>query len=204
MGDKKKEEFAKNRRIYDRQPTEPDSKWIAFVLYRDQDNAQRTLSAAARQYSEKHGGKFGKGMTNWFSRCCVRWRWRERCVEWDRVLDVRLREQRIKALENMQDRHMRISQSMQALGGMGLRALKKRLDEAELAGSEVISVKEILGLLDSGMKGERLNMGEPDSILENRHSVDLEKKRKVLQEIIKNPELVDGLDKVLTNANGSD
>lgn len=199
----KKETLDPDRPLFDRQPGEPDKAWQAFVFYRNME-LKRSLAGAARLYQKEQGGVGGKSLENRFGEWSGKWHWRKRVEEWDRVLDKRLREQRIYAMKNMQERHLKISQSLQALGGMGLQALQKRLKKAEDDGEETVSTKDLIALLETGMKAERLNLGEPDSIAENRHVIDVEKERRTLQELLKNPELVDAIGKALISSDDSD
>lgn len=192
----KKLELSADRPPYERQPGEPDKAWNAFVLYRDLEG-KRTLVEASKLYKQKYKVKGGKPLEQQFGQFSSKYLWRKRVEEWDRILDRRLREQRIHARAEMQRRHIELARSLQGIGALGARQLYAELKNRVAGGAIVLTAKELVALMDSGTKLERLNLGEPDSIQENRHVFDVEKERRTLQKLVENPDLMDALDEAL-------
>ncbi len=185
-----KKSLVTDRPLYDRQPGEPDKAWGVFVVYRDM-GPERSIRKAESKYKEIHGGK---GDVNYCEKLSVRWRWRERIEAWDRDLDRRLRSQRIRSLEEMRTRHIEIGKSLQSLGVLGAKQIQDEIKRAAANNEDVVlSAKDLVSLIEAGTKIERLNRGEPESIQESRHSVDVGERRKILQRIARDPDLVERL-----------
>jgi len=199
----KKFELAEDIPLFDRQPGEPDKAWQAFVFYRNLEG-KRSQSAASVLYQKTYGGKGGKSLRDWYAKLSTRYQWRKRVEAWDRVLDRRVREQRIYAREEMQRRHIELAKSMQGIGALGARQLYNELKNRVAGGAMILKPSEIAALMDSGTKLERLNMGEPDTIQEKHHVFDVEKERATLQRLVENPELVDAISEALRDEGDSD
>ncbi len=203
MAAPKKIELATDRPIYERQTGEPDKSWSAFVYYRNMEG-KRTLAGSARLYQKEHGVKGGKTLEDRFGKLSSRNRWRERVEEWDRILDKRLREQRISVRAEMQRRHIELGKSLQGVGALGAKQLYNELKARVVGGAILLSATEIAALVDKGTKMERLNLGEPDAIQETRHVFDVDKERDVLQALVKHPDLVDAISEALRDEDDDD
>jgi len=189
-----KMDLATDRPIYDRQPKEPDKAWGVFVIYRDM-GPERSIRKAESKYKETHGGK---GDVNYCEKLSVRWRWRERVEAWDGDLDRRLRAQRIRALEDMQRRHIEQGKSLQALGASGAKQLYEELKrKANDPDGYLLTAKEIVALIEAGTKLERLNLGEPDSISEQRHVIDDDEKRAAIRKLARDPDALKAIEQAL-------
>lgn len=183
-------DFADDRPVYDRQPDEPDKQWFAFRTYRDLP-AARAYRPVAEAYQKKYGGK-GKieNLVNYLTKQSVHWRWRDRCAEWDRTIDTRIRNRKLRAIEEMEARHLELAQEASSTAMIGLRAIKKLAEEAEGKGEVSLAVDSVLKLASFGIGTERVVQGEPATIEEKRHTVDVDDKRKAMQQLAKNPELL--------------
>src|SRR5262249_27838418 len=135
--------------VYERQPGESRQALAAFIAYRDLGPA-RSLA--------KVGQKLGKS-TTLMERWSARWRWTARAAAWDEELDRQARAAQVAAVKEMAERHVKLAKSLQ------FRAIERlnTLDPNELSPSEV------LRYIVEAVKLERLAMGEPETVQEDRH-----------------------------------
>jgi hypothetical protein len=191
MPKKKTIVFAKDRPIYDRQPDEPEKLWFAFKTYRDLTE-ERAHRAVATIYRKKYKVRSKvETLITYLSKHSVIWRWKERANEWDRMIDTRLRNRKMRAREEMEARHLELAYEASATAMIGLRAIKKAAEKAKAEGKEHLTVASVLDLAKFGVTTERTAKGEPSKIEEQRHKVDVDDKRKALQKLAENPELLD-------------
>lgn len=61
----------------------------------------------------------------------------------------------------------------------------------------ILNPTQLTKLADFGIRLGRLLQGEPGEITEERVSIDIREERKLLQQVIKEPEVIDALDKAL-------
>ena len=143
----------KDRKPWDRQDGETTKSWEAFVLYRDQ-GLERTLARVAKQL---------KKSTALLGRWSSQYGWKTRVREWDRECDRRARQAHLREIEKMKRRHLRDAKLLQDIAYEGF---KRRLVDAK--DGDNLSADQQLRLHESGVKLERLNMGEPGEINEQR------------------------------------
>ena len=122
---------------WEQQPGESAKAFEAFAAYRDM-GAERSLRKLTQQLH--------KNLTtirDW----SVKWNWQERVRAYDRELDRQAREQAVRSVRQMTDRHIRIAMQLQA---KAVRALEN-LDEAQL------TPKMMLAFLAKATEIERMN-----------------------------------------------
>lgn len=142
-------------RIWERLKNETDPAWEAFVLYRDM-GVQRTRKAVG-----KHLGKHVQGLQLWASE----FKWVERARAWDAEKDkVRLKGE-LSAIEDMRKRQVQLALTMQQIAGQELLKMAKAArDKGE---QMTLDPDVVLKLVKEGTTLERLNRGEPSSIVVN-------------------------------------
>lgn len=122
---------------WEQQPGESAKAFEAFAAYRDM-GAERSLRKLTQ--------RLHKNLTtirDW----SVKWNWQERVRAYDRELDRQAREQAVRSVRQMTDRHIRIAMQLQA---KAVRALEN-LDEAQL------TPKMMLAFLTKATELERMN-----------------------------------------------
>ena len=123
--------------LWEQQPGESAKAFEAFAASRDM-GAERSLRKLTQQLH--------KNLTtirDW----SVKWNWQERVRAYDRELDRQAREQAVRSVRQMTDRHIRIAMQLQA---KAVRALEN-LDEAQL------TPKMMLAFLTKATELERMN-----------------------------------------------
>jgi tRNA U34 5-carboxymethylaminomethyl modifying enzyme MnmG/GidA len=106
------------------------------------------------------------------SKASYEWQWKERAEAWEAYKVSAASDAEVEALREMRRRHVRLSHTMQHLGGDVLGALLEKVgDEPEKAHKLGVSPSEARKLAAEGLKLERLIAGEPDRI--ERHEVDV-------------------------------
>ena len=174
-----------DRALYERQPSELDEAWAWWMLIRDMTPPRR-MNALAEQISRQPQYVEKKIDVNSilhrlydYSR---QWVWRTRINEWDLELDRQYRKTLLEDRKNMARRHVKLSQGMQQLCGLGLKTM---LDKAEAAGKKIsISATDIKNLIALGVQIEREAVGEPGAIVEERHLVSGEEARDALRPVL--------------------
>jgi hypothetical protein len=131
---------------WDCQPGEGPKVWAAFCVYRDLDPATRSLSKVAQQC-----GKSKVLMARWSST----WQWVGRVQAWDSEKDRRRRAGELKALEDMGRRQVATGRLMQSRGIDRLSTMSP--DEVQL-----LSISELIRLIETGVRLERIGRGDPD------------------------------------------
>ncbi len=126
------------------------------MIYRDL-GLSRSLAATGEKLS-----KSTKLMGDW----STKHGWRARAMEWDRTLDKRRREQALKAVADMKRRHLALAEGMQRLAQIELRKKLKAAEEAQSEGK--LASRDIVQLVESATKLERLNLDMPSEIIEER------------------------------------
>ena len=144
--------------IWERQPREGDKAWGAFVAYRDMPLNERSLRRLVTEYyNVAPGTKRWRNKFRAVSYLSRKWRWRERVEAYDRHLDQIAQEARRRAIEEMNERHIRIARAMVMKAAERLRDM----DPAELSPTETRQ------FFDYGVRLERLALGEPESVTHN-------------------------------------
>lgn len=159
---------------WDRQPQETDQAWSGFVLYRDLGPAVRTLAKAAKAAS-----KSAPLFLDWSQR----WDWVARCRAYDAYLDKKKREADEAAIVDMRRRHIDFSMALQGTAALALNKIMnaEKAPALDAKGRPMLDAKgrpmlspltlkasEVRDLAELGVKLERLNRGEPESIAEQR------------------------------------
>jgi hypothetical protein len=194
---KKPTDFAEDRPIYDRQPDEPDRAWFAFRTYRDMTGG-RAHKPVADAYRKEYNLKGNtKTTVEYMSRLARQWRWRERCAEWDRTIDERIRNRKLAAMADMEARHLELAHEASSTALLGLKQIKKMAEDAVEAGQPSLSVTSVLELAKFGIGAERTVQDKPTVIEEQRHTVDVNDKRKAMQRLAQNPDLMQQIEKEL-------
>ncbi len=131
---------------WDCQPEEGPKPWAAFCVYRDMDPATRSLSRVAKEL-----GKSTALIGRWSSR----WRWVGRVRAWDSEIDRQRRAGQLKAVEDMARRQTAMGILMQSRG-------IDRLNRMTSDEMQHLSVLELIRLIETGVRIERIARGNPD------------------------------------------
>jgi len=191
---------APDRRLFERQPDEPQKAWQAFLLYRE-IGWDRTIQKAADLYRERNGLK-GKSRTaarnleDW----AAKWGWTVRAAEWDRELDKHRRALALKEIEKMHERHANLGKMLQSLGAIELKKFLKDAEKKVAAGT--ISIADVYKAIETGAKLERSSRGEPESIVEERHKLNADEERSALRGLLTDPESLALVDELMRRSNG--
>jgi len=147
--------------LYKRQPGETPKAWIGFCAYRDL-GPERTLEKARIQLGRTVG--YNRCMEEW----SVRWGWVLRCEAWDQELDRASRKRQIAEVAEMRHRHLRIATSLQGVGMSELQKLINKLKGQKDAKDPalLVTVQELLKVMDAGIRLERASRGEPEEVTE--------------------------------------
>jgi hypothetical protein len=138
---------------WERQPGESARAFGAFGAYRDL-GARRSLRAAAETFYGRRSAALERQVDRW-SRAFA---WVERAAAWDRHLDAEACKAQEKARRDMAERHVKEAQTLQAKALERLRALRP----------EELGPTEVLRFLVEAAKLERLALGEPETVSEQR------------------------------------
>ena len=138
--------------LWQRQPKEPDSAWMAFLLWRD---------AGPTRSRKQTAELVGKSKTT-IDGMAAKWNWVERAASYDSHMDdVRVKAQE-DAIVQMSKRQIALARGLQNLGGSVIIDLVKRA----AAGEKInVSADTARRLASDGIKLERLIMGEPDQVI---------------------------------------
>lgn len=178
---------ANDRKLHDRQPGEPSVAWKAFIIYRDL-GFQRTIPKAVRAYRQIAGHSESKEATTRrnFERYSIRWGWVRRAESWDIELDKHRKRLAIEEVRRMKERHIAIAQTMQKVGKIELDKILKNAEKKIEEG--VLNATDVRYLIEVGMKIERQNHGEPDSIVEKRENIGADSVREQLRNLFDDEE----------------
>jgi hypothetical protein len=161
--------------VWDRQIDEGAQAYAAFVTYRG-DRLDRSLSAVRRKH-----GKNRSVIERWSKE----WDWVARCRAFDVFEEKRIRDEESRALADMRRRHIEEALAVQALGGLGLNKLlaKERRNPDEIT----LTPDQVLKLIEIGTRVERLNRGEPDTVVEQREERSSDDNRRDLRKLLADP-----------------
>jgi hypothetical protein len=183
--------FDPDRKTFERQPKEPDKAWQAFVIYRDM-GFERSLSKAAKKYKESTESKAKlRSIEDNMGKLSSEYKWVSRSADWDNELDKRRRRQKVLAIEEMQERHLKLATSMQGLGAIELQKWINKAQEAKASNEITLAIKELKELIDLGIRLERLNRDEPESVNKTKQDVEvsIDNKRKHMRKFLEDKEL---------------
>lgn len=164
----------------------------AFSIYRDM-GASRSTAKVARQLS-----KSKQLMDRWSSRHG----WGLRCRSWDAELDKKAREERINEVLDMRRRQARLGRALQELAVRGLRNLNSQKGKKGESVDPKLTAPEVARLSRDGALLERLAMGEPGEILENRASDPDNAMEREVQRLLDDPDFRKQLDRSGARARG--
>lgn len=174
---------------FERQSTDTDLSWEAFVLYRDA-GASRTLELVANQL-----GKSESQTEKW----SARHHWRTRVEDYDRHEDKRQREAYLRQREKQARDMAKTAESLWRLAAKGSIAWHKKFDDwlAEVeklpAGAEIpdppMSASEVLRLAEAGIKLHRLVQGDATEIFDVSERVSDDDKRARMRNLISDPKV---------------
>lgn len=193
-------EPARDRLEYERQPRETDRAWQAFLFYRD-FGIERTMEKVVDAYRQTFGAEGKRSSTlRILKRYSGQWGWRRRVDAWDRELDRHRRKMAFHEIEKMRDRHVKLSQSMQSLGATELRKWLEKCQQ-KVKDKEVIKLREVIQLIEAGVKLERTTRGEPESIVEERQQLSVDDERKAMRVLLGDTQALEAVDTVLKKIN---
>ncbi len=138
-------------------PGETDKAYQAFVVYRNLEPKERTLSRVSSELA-----KSIPLVKRWSSR----WDWVERVRVWDDYQEMRRLEARIAEKQRLDEQHLKIIRAMRT---KALEALAQ-MDVADLAKN----MYELRNWITDFIKCERLVMGEPETIEGRREKIELQ------------------------------
>jgi hypothetical protein len=161
--------------VWDRQLQESAQAYAAFVIYRS-DRENRSLARVRQKVGKS------RGLTERWSK---EWDWVARARAFDVFEEKRLREEEHRALADMRRRHIEEALAVQALGGLGLNKLlaKERRNPDEIT----LTPDQVLKLIEIGTRVERLNRGEPDTVVEQREEKSSDDHRRDLRKLLADP-----------------
>lgn len=139
--------MAKEAKPWERQDGETNKQFEAFVVYRDMEN--RSLRKVAA-----HFGKSGALIDRWSSKN----NWVDRSAAWDNEKDRIARQEQIKEIRKMRERHAKGATVMFAKALEGLKNLKP--DE--------LTAKDIVAMFAESTKTERISRGDSGEVVEQR------------------------------------
>ena len=148
---------------WQRQVGETSPAFEAFVLYRDMTPPRSVRRVC--DILDKHKSQIdGWSSTN---------RWVARCQVWDNEVDRRATNAQVAEIKAMKRRQAQLAFEMQVTGQFALVDLKKSLvasrrkaEESGVPAKPPISPDNIVRMIDTGARLERLNFDEPDNITE--------------------------------------
>lgn len=160
------------REAWERMPGESSRAYEAFTAYRDL-GARRSIRIVAEQLQKSHNALLKMSQT---------YHWVDRCAAWADFQELESRRQRIEDIREMNDRHKSIAKMLQA------KALEKL---QAMAGQKDLSPTQVSQYIDLAVKVERLAMGAPDSIQEQRVTDEGEAPGRISRAILGNPETLE-------------
>ncbi len=139
--------------VWERQPGESPQSFEAFAIYRNFRQGTRSLARVASELTKS---------AHLIRRWSAKHNWVDRVEEWDAYQDKIALEAQLRAVKDMNERHVRMSMALQS------KALKKleALDPDELTPSQLLQY-----LLESS-RLERLARGEPEKIEDRREKIE--------------------------------
>jgi hypothetical protein len=141
---------------WERQEGEPKDAFNAFCTFRDMGQSRGIFKA----FKQKTGKKTAKTANGTWTKWSSDWNWTSRALAWDDELDRINREEQIEARKRMAKLHARA----------GEQAIRKSMAKMRKTKTDDIPIGVVPRLLDSGVKTQRLALGEPDTIQDQRQS----------------------------------
>ena len=147
-----------NEYPWERLPTESDLPWQAFVEYRDLGYAKRGLKPVAQ--------KLEKGV-QLLAKWSTQYQWTERVHAYDSWLDRKKVEADVAAIQEMRKRHIEMALGLQGAAALALNKIvtaERSKGEDGKPGPLTLKPSEVTAMAELGVKLERLNRGEPETI----------------------------------------
>lgn len=148
--------------LWDRYPDETDSAWGNFLVYRAMEPVDRSIVKAAI--------KAGRNPST-FEAHSQRYSWVVRVRAYDQWRDRQAQMAEIEAVQEMKKRHIQMAMSFQGAAALALNkiiAAEQQKGKDGKPGALTLKPTEVKELAELGMKIERLNRGEPESIQEQK------------------------------------
>lgn len=139
--------MAKEAKPWERQDRETTKQFEAFVVYRDME--ERSLANVGKLL-----GKSKAMMERWSSAN----NWVERVAAWENEKDRIARQEQIKEIRKMRERHAKGSVAMFAKALEGLKNLKP----------EELTAQDIVRMFSESVKAERISRGDTSEVIEER------------------------------------
>lgn len=197
---KAKFELDPNRRPFERQPGEPDKAWQAFVIYRDL-GFDRSLIKAANIYRKATTANAKvESVQNTLQKMSAEYSWVMRSAEWDNELDKIRRRKKIFEIEEMKERHLKLATSLQGLGAIELKKWLNKVQTSKENEKVELSTTDVRALIELGIRLERLNRDEPETLTKTQQEVTVDDKRAAIQRQLESDSIWEDfkkLDKVL-------
>lgn len=146
--------LAEDRDPWARQPRETDKAWEAFMAFRDMPLASRSISGAAAIVGRK-----STQLRVWSEANM----WRSRASAYDGHKDQIQRESDERLIKAMREKHIKIGQT---ITGLAMSELAKHIKHSREVDHPILSATTASVLAEKGLRIERLNRGEPESIHE--------------------------------------
>ena len=142
------------KRAWDRLLGESSKAYHHFCIYRDM--------GASRSLRQMAGIPGCTSVRRQLNRWSSRWRWVERCQQYDDYLEYQLRAQQEKERREMSKRHAKIAMLGQSILVKGMEELLAKVQNGE----HNLAPAELARLMDVSVKVERLARGESTDIHE--------------------------------------
>lgn len=139
--------MAKEAKPWERQDGETAKQFEAFVIYRDMEERSLRQVAKILNKSVTLIGRWS-GNNNWV----------ERVAAWDNEKDRIARQEQIKEIRKMRERHAKGSVAMFAKALEGLKNLKP----------EELTAQDIVRMFSESVKAERISRGDTSEVIEQR------------------------------------
>lgn len=139
--------MANEAKPWEIQPGETAKQFEAFVVYRDMEH--RSLANTGKSL-----GKSKAMMERWSSAN----KWVERAAAWDNEKDRIARQEQIKEIRKMRERHAKGSVAMFAKALEGLKNIKP----------EELTAQDIVRMFSESVKAERISRGDTSEVIEER------------------------------------
>lgn len=148
---------------WERQADEPPQAFAAFVAFRDIDPEDRTLAELTRRR--------GRRSYEQYFRMSKRHDWQARVDAYDLWVDRQRRLADVAAIRKMRERHVQLAMSLQGAGAL---ALNKLIEAERNTPGRVLKPRELAELIELGTKLERISRGEPESIVQQTGTTQIE------------------------------
>ena len=146
--------------LWEQQPGEGTQAFKAFVAYRDSgiDGKARSIRVTAQSITKADGRPYNPGtLLNWSNK----YHWQERIKSFDAYLDRQAQEELRRGRINMLKKHINAAEKM----------LDKALKAYQNIPLEEMTYKDVVSIVDSATKLERLSRGDVTERTEAKQTV---------------------------------